>query len=357
MTTLDVNAARQGNAEGVVIDGGGVAAAGEHRPSTPLRMSVVVPTRGRPTLLLGCLEALARQTLPAGAFEILVVDDGTDDTTRSLVEALSRNPGMPTLRYLRTRRTQGPAAARNTGWREAYGEVVAFTDDDAVPADDWLERGESAMRAGPWAALGGRVQVPLPPQPTDPERRMQRLERSEFVTANAFVTRRALQQVQGFDERFTRAWREDSDLQFRLQDEVGPVGRCEDAVVMHPARRERWGASLRQQRNAFFEALLFAKHPRRFVAGAGLPPPWDHYAVVALSLGALWLWMIGIWGSAVVSGTLALLLVLRLTVRRLRGNSKRLDHVLETLLTSAAIPFLSVYWRLRGALHFRVWFL
>lgn len=76
-----------------------------------------------------------------------------------------------------------------------------------------------------------------------------------------------------------------------------------------------------------------------------------------LSPAALLLLAAGIWGSALVSAALALLLVLRLAARRLRGNSKRLDHVVEMLLTSAAIPFLSVYWRLRGALHFRVWFL
>jgi GT2 family glycosyltransferase len=319
-------------------------------------VSVVVPTCRRPELLLRCLQALAQQTLPARAFEVVVVDDGPDEATAALVAELGSDPAMPALRYLRTRDGRGPAAARNSGWREALADIVAFTDDDTVPAVDWLERGEAAMRTGGWAALGGRVTVPLPDRPTDHERNTHGLERTEFVTANAFVTRRALLQVQGFDTRFTRAWREDSDLQWRLRDAAGPVGRCEDAVVLHPVRRERWGVSLRQQRNAFFEALMYAKHPG-FAASGELAPPWDYYAIVVLTLAALLLWALDIGGSAMVSAGLALVLVLRFAARRLRGNSLRIGHVLEMLLTSAVIPFLSVYWRLRGALHFRVWFL
>ncbi|MBB2488173.1 glycosyltransferase family 2 protein, partial [Mitsuaria sp. WAJ17] len=53
----------------------------------------------------------------------------------------------------------------------------------------------------------------------------------------------------------------------------------------------------------------------------------------------------------------ALGLVLGLAWRRLRPTARHPAHVCEVLLTSALIPFLSVYWRLRGALHFRVLFL
>jgi cellulose synthase/poly-beta-1,6-N-acetylglucosamine synthase-like glycosyltransferase len=327
-------------------------------PGDGVRLSVVVPTCGRPLLLLRCLQALYAQSLPAESFEILVVDDGHDDATRRVVITLAEEHETPRLRYLRPEQPRGgPAAARNLGWHSAHGEIVAFTDDDTVPLDDWLAQGESAMRAGPWAAVAGRVMVPLGPEPpTDHARMTQGLERTEFVTANAFVRRRALQQVKGFDERFTRAWREDSDLQFRLQDSAGPVGRCESAVVVHPVRGERWGVSLRQQRNGFFEALLYAKHPRRYRAQGGVPTPWDFYLIVALAASTPVLALLDITGSAVVSGLLCLALILRFVARRLKGTSHRSDHVLEMLVTSALIPFLAVWWRLRGAWHFRVLF-
>lgn len=316
------------------------------------RISVVVPTYRRPELLLRCLQALLAQDLPPDDYEIVVVDDARCDWTQTVMRALAAELPAPTLR--------GPATARNTGWRAARGAVIAFTDDDTLPAPDWLSAGLAALDAddgGSCAAVAGRVVVPLPGRPpTDHERMTQGLEHCEFVTANAFVRRQALLQVQGFDERFTRAWREDSDLQFRLLDEVGPVGRCDRAVVTHPVRREPWGVSLRQQKNAFFEALLYAKHPRRYHTQAGVPIPASYYAIVALTLGAAVLAAADIMGSALVCALLALALVARFALKRLRGTSHEVDHVLEMFATAAVIPFLSVYWRLRGALHFRVWF-
>lgn len=323
-----------------------------------MRLSVVVPTCGRPELLVRCLHGVCSQTLAADAYEVIVVDDGRSEATRRLVSTMAEDFEHPRLRYVRPGGPRGPAAARNAGWRAAHGEVIAFTDDDTVPLEDWLAQGLAAMERGRWAALAGRVVVPLDAgAPTDHARMTQGLERTEFVTANAFVQRDALLRVHGFDERFTRAWREDSDLQFRLQDEAGPVGRVETAVVLHPVRRERWGVSLRQQRNAFFEALLYAKHPRRYRRQAGLPPPWDFYAIVGLGLAVPGLLAAGVPGSAAICALLALALVLRFAWRRLRGTSHAPGHVAEMLATSALIPFLSVFWRLRGAWHFRVPFL
>lgn len=323
------------------------------------RLSVVVPTCGRPELLGRCLLALAVQTLPRSDFEVVVVDDGHSALTQRLVNTIAgETPGLA-IRYLRPEQGRGPAVARNAGWRLARGDIIAFTDDDTVPQPGWLAAGETALRAGGWSALAGRVVVPRPrgdAAPTDHEMMTRGLERGSFVTANAFVRRRALQRIGGFDEAFGRAWREDSDLEYRLLDQVGPVGRAEEAVVLHPVRPERWGVSLRQQKNAFYEALLYRKHPQRYRRAPDGAPPWGHYAIVVLALAALALWFAGIPGSAVVAALLALALVGRFALRRLRGTSHRPGHVLEMLATSALIPFLSVYWRLRGALRFRVLF-
>jgi len=326
-----------------------------------LDISVVMPTYRRPVLLERCLRALLAQTLAPERFEILVVDDGHDDMTRDQVQAIAAQHPVPRIRYLRADGGRGPAVARNFGWRQASAPLVAFTDDDTQPAPDWLQQGLAVMREhGGWVAAAGRVQVPCAGDArgrlTDHELMTRGLETAEFVTANAFVRREALQRIDGFDERFRRAWREDSDLQFRLQ-ALGAVGRAAQAVVCHPVRPEAWGVSLRQQRNVFFDALLHRKHPGLYRSRVRAVPPWDYYAIVVLTLAFPLLSLAGAPVAAAAALLSALILVLLLALRRLRTTSHAPGHVLEMLVTSAAIPFLSVYWRLRGAWHFRTPFL
>ena len=329
---------------------------------SPPRVSVVVPTHQRPALLRRCLRALGQQSLGAGAYEILVVDDGRQDATRDVVQELAAAPGAPHIRYLRPEHGRGPACARNLGWRAARAPVIAFTDDDTIAHADWLAHGVAALAArAAWCALAGRVLVPLeggPSQrPSDHERMTQGLQHAEFVTANAFVRRDALERIGGFDERFLRAWREDADLQFRLLQQAGPVGRCDSARVLHPVRPVPWGVCLRQQRNTYFDALLYKKHPRLYRERIRRVPPWDYYAIVGGSAAAPALLLLGSAKAAAVAAAVAGALVLRLAWLRLRPTRRDAAHVIEMLATSALIPFLSVYWRTRGALHFRVLFI
>jgi len=132
--------------------------------------------------------------------------------------------------------TRGPAAMRNAGWRIARGDVIAFTDDDAIPDRDWLRQGVLALGADAADAASGRIVVPLPDDPTDYERHVARLERSDFVTANCFCRRRVLECVRGFDARFRVACREDSDLLFKLIEYGFEVVYAINAVVVHPVR-------------------------------------------------------------------------------------------------------------------------
>ena len=348
-----------GDLRGTQHDGHAVTA-----QSTP-RVSVVIPTYKRPALLLRCLRAVLAQRLAPHEFEILVIDDGHDDATSAAVRAVAHEHPHHSLVCLRPPRGRGPAVARNCGWRNASAPLVAFTDDDTVPERNWLACGLRAMDSlgfheslpAGLVALCGRVQVPVNDPPTDHELMTKGLESAEFVTANAFVRRDALERVGGFDKRFTRAWREDSDLQFRLMQSVGPVGRCADATVLHPVRSEPWGICLRQQRNAYFDALLYKKHPRLYRERIHPSPPWNYYLIVTLGLAAPVLAAAGQGRLALWAATAALGLVGAFAWRRLSRTARTPSHVFEMVATSALIPFLSVYWRLAGALKFRVLFL
>ncbi|GAA4323663.1 glycosyltransferase [Pigmentiphaga soli] len=326
--------------------------------SMPIQASIVVPTYRRPDMLTRCLLALLGQDFEGG-YEIVVADDGPDDDTRAAVEQIAARAAAedgPQVRYLPVTGTQGPSAARNRGWEIARAPVIAFTDDDTIPEPDWLRRGCHALATGAAAAVG-RIVVPLPPRPTDYEVDASGLARAEFATANCFVTRSALETVGGFDERFTMAWREDSDLQFMLLEAGLPVVRANDAVVLHPVRPARRGISVSQQRKVFFDALLYKKHPRLYRMRIRPRPPWHYVAIVAGLLAAVAGAVAGLPWLAGLGLAVWAVLTLAFCLRRLRNTSRSPAHVAEMLLTSVLIPPLALFWRLRGAWHFRVGFL
>jgi GT2 family glycosyltransferase len=320
------------------------------------QISVVIATHERPQLLLRCVDALLAQTLPAAQFEIVIVDDGSSRSSRErlMAELSSRRcRRAPTLRFLWLPENRGPAAARNCGILAARGGVVAFTDDDTVPLPNWLECGLEAIRHGA-DAVAGAVDVPLPAVPTDYERDAAGLSNAGFVTANCFVRRDLLCAVGGFDERFRFAWREDTDLCFRLRASGAIVRASHAARVIHPVRPARWGVSLAQQRKVMFDALLYKKFPQGYRRYVRARPPWDYYAAVGAGLCGIVNAVAGFAPIAIASFVVWLAISLDFASRRLAYTSHAPRHVAEMIVTSLLIPWLSVYWRTRGALHFRV---
>jgi GT2 family glycosyltransferase len=189
-------------------------------------------------------------------------------------------------------------------------------------------------------------------RPSDYELDASRLGGCEFVTANCFVRREALAVVGGFDERFTAAWREDSDLFFTLLEGHGKVVAAAASVVVHPVRPASWGVSLKQQRKILFDALLYKKHAALYRRKIRRAPRWDYYAIV-LALSAAVVAAAAGW-SIVAATAFAIWLAAtaEFCVRRLHGTSRTPGHILEMIATSILIPPLAVFWRLVGAIRF-----
>ena len=323
-----------------------------------IRASVVVPTYNRPVFLDRCLAALVAQDVEPAAYEVIVADDAASEATRWQVEAWSARAAADgaSIRYLPVPHTRGPAAARNAGWRAANGDVIAFTDDDCLPEPGWLAAGMRALAPGV-AGAAGRVVVPLPPAPTDYELNAAGLETAVFVTANCFYWRDALAVVGGFDERFEAAWREDSDLYFTLLERGERLVFAPDAVVVHPVRPAKWGVSLSQQRKSVYNALLARKHPTLYRQRIQSRPPLRYYGTIAALVAGLGSAVRGSRRALAVSVGLWTLLTGQFCAARLRGTSLAPRHVTEMIVTSALIPPAAVYWRLRGAVRYRVPFL
>jgi glycosyltransferase involved in cell wall biosynthesis len=328
-----------------------------------IRVSVVVPTFKRPELLSRCLAALTQQDFDPTAYEVIVADDAASDETKRLVDYWIEKIGCvpdctksaPQLRYIPVTGVHGPAAARNVGWRAAGGEIIAFTDDDCIPDRNWLQAGVSAFADGV-VGVWGQTIVPLPDTPTDYELNAARLGLGEFVTANCFYRRDAIASVDGFDERFTAAWREDSDLFFTLLEGASKFVYAPDAVVVHPIRKAPWGISLSQQRKGMFNALLYKKHPALYREKLQPVTPWHYYWIVSAIALALWGGFSGHLYLALAAIGVWIVLTGHFCWQRLQQTSHAPKHIAEMIVTSALIPPLSLFWRLFGAFKFRVFF-
>ena len=125
---------------------------------------------------------------------------------------------------------------------------------------------------------------------------------------------------------------------------------------MHPVRDAPWGICIGQQKNALFEALLYKKHPQLYRQKVTPQVPWRYYFIVACTLGAVLAAVLAAWALAAALLLPALAAILGFAAQRLKGTSKAPAHVVEMLATSFVIPYLSVYWRLRGAWQYRVAF-
>jgi glycosyltransferase involved in cell wall biosynthesis len=315
-------------------------------------VSVVVLTCRRPQLLDRCLHALVAQNFEPTQYEIIVADDADDPATKQQVMSWrQRAHGLTEILYAPVWDAHGPAAARNVGWRLSTGRVIAFTDDDTIPRRDWLTRGFATIR-GDIAAAAGRVHTPQLARPCNHEFEDEHWVTGEFVTANCFVRREILLAIGGFDERFTSASCEDSDLIFSVLEAKGKVVASPSAVVIRPARPVRWGGKLRQQRKFLFDALLYKKHASLYRDFARRTSHWDHYAIVLALAVAAAAWTTD--SIAVTTFALAVWLAgtAGLCRQRLRETSHRPGDILELIATSILIPPLVVFWRLVGAIRF-----
>jgi len=97
-------------------------------------LSVVVCTYNRVCYLKLAIESLLNQSIGKENFEIIVVDNGSTDGTKALIDKYYDR----CIKYLYESK-QGLSFARNTGWKAATGEWVAYIDDDAVASPHWVE--------------------------------------------------------------------------------------------------------------------------------------------------------------------------------------------------------------------------
>jgi HAD superfamily hydrolase (TIGR01662 family) len=314
------------------------------------RCTVVVPTIGRPSLDI-LLDALADMNGPRPA-ELILVDD-----RRTGAPLIPERPGLPPVRVVRTG-GGGAAGARNLGWRAARTEWIAFLDDDVVPDPDWYEQLAADLAELPAGAAGsqGRVRVPLPEdrRPTDWERGTAGLATSSWITADLAYRRAALAAVGGFDERFPRAFREDSDLALRVMDTGAELTRGRRWIT-HPVRPVGRWVSVRVQAGNADDVLMRRLHGpswrERADAAVGRRP--GHLAVTAAALAAVGLTAARRPRAAALAALGWAAGTAEFAWARIAPGPRTRAEIATMALTSVVIPPLASWHFLRGAVQHR----
>ncbi len=226
------------------------------------RMSVVVCSYNGESTIRDTLEATARLAYPD--YEIIVVDDGSTDSTASIANEYQ-------VRLIRTE-NQGLSAARNVGLAAATGEIVVYTDDDAYPDSDWLTYLAFAFADSDAAAIGGPNLLPQEDGPMaacvyhapgGPAHVLLSDREAEHVPGcNMAFRKERLEAIGGFDPRF-RVAGDDVDVCWRLRERGWVLGFHAAACVFHH-RRSSLRAFWRQQVNyGRAETMLERKWPDR----------------------------------------------------------------------------------------------
>jgi glycosyltransferase involved in cell wall biosynthesis len=223
-----------------------------------VRFSVIIPTRNRRASLEASIEALAAQTFPREEFELIVVDDGSDDDTMTRL----KRPTLPMPVRAVSVVHGGPGAARNAGAAGASGEYLAFTEDDVSIAPDWLQRAADHLLQHEIDVLEGRTLLEGTLLST---RRGEPSAVPSFIPCNLFVRRDRFERLGGYDPNFFDRstglyFREDADFGFRAL-EHGYTHEIDPAVVVeHPAQFASIAACFRHARRYVFDPLLYRRH-------------------------------------------------------------------------------------------------
>ena len=223
-------------------------------------ISVVIPAFNAEETIREVVHAAREQDLTAGP-EVIVVDDGSTDQTANQAE----QAGAQVLQQI----NQGPAAARNAGWRAAQGEIVLFTDSDCKPHKDWAKRLLSGFTNSGVGAVAGSYGIWNPyswlARNVHEEIRNRHAKMGGsirvFGSYNVAIKKEVLEKLNGFDENYRRASGEDNDLSYRMLKGGFTIGFRPAALVDH-LHQENIVADLKEQaRHGYYRMLMYRTHP------------------------------------------------------------------------------------------------
>lgn len=220
-------------------------------------VSIIIPAFNSGLTLSRTIEACLKQSYPEDKLEVIVVDDGSGDDTKAVVERFG-------VRYSYQEKA-GPASARNNGWRNSKGEAMCFTDADCIPEPDWVSKLVRHYGINDIGAVAGSYSIHGSPYLLDKfvhyeiKNRHTRMRKyiHSFGTYNVMIKKSVLEATGGFDPGYCNASGEDTDLSYKIVKAGYKIYFERDALVSHKNILKLWKYFTVQFRHGYWRMKLY----------------------------------------------------------------------------------------------------
>ncbi|MEW6600142.1 MAG: glycosyltransferase [Nitrospirota bacterium] len=236
-------------------------------------VSVIIPAYNAEKTIGRCLNALSNQDY-SGEYEIIVVDDGSTDSTSEIVAQFKKTK-------LLKQKNSGPAAARNRGASAAGGEIILFTDADCAAESDWITEMLRPFHAnrdvvGVKGAYKTRQkEITARFVQLEYEDKYSYMLRDKFIdfidTYSAGFIKDIFLEMKGYDTSFPVACAEDVELSYRMSNKGHKMVFNPDAVVYHTHPDSLPGYLKKKYKFAYWRMLALKKNPDKALKDSHTP--------------------------------------------------------------------------------------
>ncbi len=275
-------------------------------------ISIIIPAFNEEKNIARCLDGLRKQAGVREDCEIIVVDDGSTDTTREIAQG----QGARVL----AQSNQGAAAARNFGARNARGEIILFTDADCVPDSNWVAAMIEPFKESEVVGVGGMKKT----RQTEFIPRFIQLEfdyRYDQVRAHRYIDfidsgtaayrREVFLKNNGFDTRLADA--EDVELSFRLSQQGFKMAFAPGAMVYREHQTSLWEYLRLKFTYAYWRSFVYRRFPQKIASDSRTPQTQKIASGLALVLPFAILASF-VWNQAVILVAAIIIFVLATTL-------------------------------------------
>jgi len=223
-----------------------------------MESSIVIPAYNSQSTITLLIEICLNQSVKS---EIIIVDDGSTDGTGEIVKKYP-------VKYI-YQENLGPAKARNTGWKNAKGEIILFTDSDCIPEKDWIEKHIRHYANPKVAGVGGSYDI------ANSNSLLARCIHEEIIQRHLWISedtdylgsfnlsyrRKVLEKLNGFNEFFKQASGEDNELSYRAKKAGYKLIFDKDIKVAHYHQTNLFKYLQEQYHHGFWRAKLYKIYP------------------------------------------------------------------------------------------------